>query len=496
MACTNGAFVVPSSVCTKDAAKGETGIRIENHGVAKYNGTYVYQLSTTGEVSWVNGDYKIVPVSESRLLLSSDSTPGPVIDAQILTVDSNNKITIAGSQATVTYGKLESPLVPNGGPGECVDMMPGDECVKFTCNTDFKNNGKFTYDGAKFTTSGACVRSTEQTPQGTCTKINPVGLSFPSGSACTVGGNMPGGSTCSFTCAPGYLLSGPSSANAELTCKDGALSQSRACLTLPSGIFVRTTGPEGGHYIFDKISTWYKDGDKASYAIAPKSSDPGVLELRAGAGAQAMYTMTIGTTPAGSTAAPSIVPALTVTGPGSTTAEFVCGPWDKPDCTGFSKDTATKAKRTAASTGTRSIATFYPTALPPWKVLLFKQSDASWAGTSMDERYVSIAGTKVTIVTATTAVEYTATSAGAKSYILTPASSEPMIVTFDMDPIVTPAPSPSPSTSPSPSPSPSPSTGLSTGAIIGIAVGSVVALFIFIGLFVLYVRNKRRNRAQ
>jgi hypothetical protein len=517
MACTNGAFAVPSTVCSKDDAKTGTGIRIENHGVAKYNGTYVHQISNTGEVSWVKGDCKIVPVSANKLSLYSDSATALVT----LNVDASNKITIAGSQATVTYGKLKSPSVPNGGPGACVNMMPGDECINFTCAKDYvTNNGKFKYDGDTFTTSGACVRSTEQKPQGTCTKINPVGLSFPSGSACTVGGDMTGGSTCSFTCSPGYLLSGPASANAELTCKDGALSQSRACLTLPSGIFVRTTGPEGGHYIFDNISTWYKDGDKASYAIAPKSpTEPGVLELRAsggGAGAPAMYTMTIGTAAGTGTEVASISPALTVTGPGSTTAEFVCGPWDKPECTGFSKETATKAKRTAASasaastastassassassasaassTGTRSIATFYPTALPPWKVLLFKQSDASWAGTSMDERYVSLAGTKVTIVTATAAVEYAATSAGAKSYILTPASSEPMIVTFDLDPIVTPAPSPSPSTFPSPSPS----TGLSTEAIIGIAVGSAVALFLFIGLFVRYVRNKRRDRAQ
>jgi hypothetical protein len=507
MACTNGEFEVPQSACSKDDDKAGTGIRIKDHATSAYNGTYIHQVSNTGQVLWAKGDYKIVPVSTSELRLSALS--GSETALVTLTLGADNKITIQGSNATVTYGKLGRPSIPNGSPGACASMMPGDTCSDYTCNDGYVKDGTFVYNGTTFTTQGACVRPTEQKPQGTCTKINPVGLSFPSGSACTLGGDMTGGSTCPFTCAPGYLLSGPASANTELTCKDSVLSQSRTCLPLPSGIFVRATGPEAGHYILDpNVSNWYKDGDTQSYVIAARSTEPRVLELRpagpSGPGAQAMYTMTIGTTASGTGATatdPAIIPALTVTGPTgptgaatatSTTAEFVCGPLNKKECTGFSKATATKAKRAGSSTGTRSIATFYPSAATSWKVLLFKQSDASWAGTSMDERYVSLAGTKVTIVQDSTAVEYTATSAGAGSYILTPATaSKQMIVGFDFDPIGATTATLTPATTGSGTPVPDSSGGWSTELIAGVSVAASVGALLIIALIVIWIKSQR-----
>jgi hypothetical protein len=531
--CSAGTFS-PKKPCVADVARQGTAIRVSSTKVGA-DGLYLYTYSDTDGVSWKLGStHTIRPVSKTQLELRSATLVLKLAVAANGTITVQNSTGVPINGASAKYGKVASPFaITNGSLGVCSSMLWGESCDSFSCDTGYGKHGSFVTSAetsGQVTSVGTCVK---QSDNGKCTAIEPgTGATFEApragGPSCTKGGEMDNNGTCAFTCDPGYYFAsaaGAASKAPELTCKNKVATPSGTCTRYPSGIFVKSTGPEGGHYIFDATTKrrWYKDGDPESYVIVAKEAGPlgplGPLglELKSNSTATAvvLYAITISAAAAGPLAplGPS-GPALTVTAATgaaaatSTTAEFVCGAWDSPSCTGFTKSTADLLKRTGVSTGTRTTATLggavvLNAAASAASVILFKQSDGSWVGTSTDKRYVHVLGAKVTIVSVTEAVEaveavvYTATASGPKAYVLTPvvtttATAAPAATTIV--PIVTISFDPDDPINANTTAAPViPAEGLSTAAIVGIVLGAVAVAFIIFGLAWLAKRKRHAN---
>ena len=478
------------------------------------NGLYKHDAAS---FRWIKEPYRIIPASADKLRLY-DTLTGNTLLTLVVNPQNNsiqakdaNDTDIPG--VTVTYGKLMTPTIANGTVGSCTDMLPRETCTgaQLLCSAGFVPQGSFEHNGTSFIThTGACVLPQ---PDGRCSfdgaTVIGAGAAFTEGSACKTGSLARDG-TCAFTCNPGYYLAGAVGAvgaTGSLTCKTSVATANGTCRPYDSGIFVTATGPEGGHYILDG-ATWYKDGDKSSHSIVANGA---ALQLR-NPDQTARYNMTVVAGLAGPTGLAALVVKDVQGNATVVTAEFVCGPPGATTCTGFSKETATSFNRTGASTGatgSRSIATLNETGPVPktLKVVLYRQSDASWAGTSIDGRFVHVLGTKVTILSKPTAAGivtavYEASGTGL-TYVLTPTAATalaalvPMIAVFDVSPIgpigpigplgpIGPIGTLGPTTAPEPwSPS--------GGEIAGILAGSVG--FILLVVFFVVLMRKRGRKA-